>query len=683
MKTQLKQAIKFTVIFTIIFISNICYAQQTFTWEDFMERFHNIDNEGYYDEQLLNDLLEVHNNKININTASEDDLAVLPFLSTSQIRDIIYYRTVNGQMLTLGELMFITSLDKETRDYLNLFIYAGEPKRNNISLKQLINNSRNELTIRTDIPLYKQAGYKSSTDNNEQPKYAGSPLYESARYKFSSMNHLDAGFALEKDPGEKGIDHYTGYVMLKDIGSIKNLTIGNYRANFGHGLVINNGYSFGKTMSTNNVDRLGKGFSKLSSMSESGFMTGAAMSINHRNLAFSVFASHKKDDGTINSDSTGITSLKTDGLHRTNLERSKKGNIGTTDLGGNILWDAGTLQLSATIAYTHFEIPLKPKQNTAASLYRKYNAQGTDFCSYGLSYVYRLRKLLFSGETATGNKGGVASFNTIKWSPNSYNSFNFIQRFYSYKYVSINGKCFGENAVPQNEQGFYIGWDTKPSRKFSISSYIDCFYFPWLKYQVSNSSYGFDGMVQLNYSLKKNIDFTVRYKVKSKQKDYTIRESKKDTLKVLQYNSNHSLRLTCSYSLNQSISMRTSINGTMIDFGPSPNEFGISVSQALQHTSKSGKNKVNISATYFNTDTYNARIYGYEPSILYSFGMKSYYYKGIRLAGLISAMPIRNLTATGKIGFTYYFNRSTIGTGYDIIDSNHKEDIQLQLRWKF
>ncbi len=674
------------LVVSLVFASK-SFAQQNTTWDDFVEHFHNSDSEGYYDQELLDDLLDIYNNKLNINTATEEELISLPFLNSSQVKDIIYYRTMNGQFLTLGELMFVTTLDKETRDFLKLFTYAGELPEDKFNIKQLWDNAKNELTLRTDIPLYKQAGYvpqkSNKTQEYEQKAYAGSPLYESIRYNLSSMGHLDIGIIAEKDAGERGIDYINGYAMIKDVGHVRNAIIGNYRVSFGQGLVINNASSFGKTMLTSSIGNIGKGFSKKSSTTENQYMTGGAISLKYSNMIYSAYLSHHKCDGTMNNDSTGISSIKTDGLHRTELERSKKGNISVSDFGGNIQWSKDNLQISATFAFTHYSLPLSPKHNTRSSLYRIFNAHGKDFCSYGISYAYRVRKLSISGETASCNSGGVASLNTLKFDWNSYNTLTFIQRFYSYKYNSINGKCFGENTIPKNEEGIYVGWDTKPSRRIRITSYVDVFYFPWMKYMVSNSSYGIDGTAQVTYSASKNLNFSIRYKIKSKQKDFVVTQSKADTMKVLQYNTNQSLRLTSTFTPTEHITLKSNIMGTAISFGPSPIEYGFAASQGVTWAGTRGRNKINITATYFNTDSYNSRLYAYEPSLLFSFGMKSYYYKGIRLIALLTYQPMHNMTLTGKFGFTHYFNKNTIGSGKDIISANHKEDIQLQMRWKF
>jgi hypothetical protein len=77
-------------------------------------------------------------------------------------------------------------------------------------------------------------------------------------------------------------------------------------------------------------------------------------------------------------------------------------------------------------------------------------------------------------------------------------------------------------------------------------------------------------------------------------------------------------------------------------------------------------------------------VYNFEPSLLYSLGSTSYYYKGIRTT-LLASVPIvkQSLFINAKLGMTKYFNRPTIGSGLEMIDANHREDLQVQVRWKF
>lgn len=670
------------------------YGQQSnpdaFTWEDFVSIMaDNTDDDSAPDQVMFEELYELHLHPLNINTITSEELHSLPFLSDNEIDDIMYYVGKHSPLFSTGELMFITSLNKQKRQMIQLFIYAGEIKQKDYDLKKLLKYSKNELTVRTDIPFYNKEGYHSVPDSvlekNPNKTYQGNKLLHSLRYTFSSQEHFFAGFQMKKDPGERYDDHFAGYAMIKNIGHVRSAIIGNYRISFGHGLVINTSSGFGKTMKMSSMEIIDRGISRHSSTSESGYLTGAATTLHYGKFIVSAFGSYRKTDATFNNDSSGISSFKTDGLHRTALEISKKGNTAITDFGANIHLDLNSIQLSLTAATTHINHPLAPKYNTPSTQYRYYNPQGSNFSAASISYSYRANRLVFSGETALSDKLALATINQLQFSPNSYNTITLIYRQYQARYNAINARSFGENSTVHNEQGVYLSWATTLTNNISLSSYLDLMYFPWLKYQVYGSSYGIEGLSQLTFTPSTKHSFTLRYRIKSKQKDYketnNSDESEETNSSTLCFKTNHNLRLQYNLSASPSLSLRTTASGSFISFANSSSR-GYSISEAVRYLGIRNL-RLDLSTTYFHTDDYDSRITNYEPSLLYSFAMTSYYYHGMRTTFLASWNLVRRLFITVKFTNTSYFNRPTIGTGLELINNNHKDDLQIQVRWKF
>ena len=58
--------------------------------------------------------------------------------------------------------------------------------------------------------------------------------------------------------------------------------------------------------------------------------------------------------------------------------------------------------------------------------------------------------------------------------------------------------------------------------------------------------------------------------------------------------------------------------------------------------------------------------------------------EGIRTT-LLASVPIvkQSLFINAKLGMTKYFNRDVIGSELEMIDASHREDLQVQVRWKF
>lgn len=662
------------------------------TWDEFVAVILEDAGEESIDEETMERLYEQHLNPLNLNIATKEDMEEMPFLAEEQITDILQYVDRYGPMISLGELMMIKSLSKKEREMLRLFVKAEKIEQPQYipTLQQLLKHSSHETIWRTDIPFYTKEGYKDMSPDvlKKSPNkvYRGDNFHHAFRYAYSASNRLLAGIQIEKDAGERGVDYVAGYMMLRNIGCVERAIIGNYSLSFGKGLAINSGMKFSKAMMLNTANRMNAGITKHSSTNESGYFSGAAATILLKHWKFSAFGSYQLADGTYNNDSTGISSLKTDGLHRTRLERSKKDNLHITNIGGNIYWEHNALRLSATGIATHFDLPLLPRHNTLASTYRQYEASGQDFVVGSLSYAYSFHTISFSGETAfshTERQNGTASLNTIRLKVAPSNYLILIGRYYGAKFVSINGKAFGENSKVQNEQGILLGWTSKSIRYTDLEAYVDAMYFPWLKQNASASTYGYEGMIQALYSPRLRWSLLARYRIKAKQKDF-VHETKTKSTKVLNYDTHQNLKLQLSYSLSPSVTIRTSITGNLITFGNNPNETGFAIGENIRWQSLNTKCRLDFGLTYFNTDTYNARISHYEPSLLYAFGSTLYYYRGIR-SSLLASIPLfkQSLFINTKLGITKYFNRNNISSGLERINANHREDLQVQIRWKF
>ena len=719
------------IILLYIFIceTSLLNAQSTMEWDDFVqdlyEQYANqeeddevLETEDAGLDVLIDELYEIHLSPVNLNdlktkegsnelqTQTTDRLAQLPFLTRQQIEALVYYVNEHYPVRTLGELMLIRELDYLTRMRLMLFCYAGEPStEGNYSLWRLWRFAQHELIARTDIPLYTKDGYQdkpqSVIEKSPNKIYRGNSNYHSLRYQVKSMHRITAGFQIEKDAGEDYFDYISGYAMLNHIGKVRTLIVGDYKLSFGQGLVINNGMSFGKSAGWGLFSNYG--IRKHSSMSESNHFRGAAIDYTlGENSHFTAFLSYQNLDGTLRTNNhNAISSLKTDGLHRTLLERSKKGIVHELSAGGNYSYYHKGWLLGLTGIITHFSMPLAPKFNTPSSLYRQFYPQGTIFSAVGASYSYRRNRWIVQGEYAfstsngvddhtvqTSNVGssnpntGIAAVNSMRYRLNSYTFLSALVRYYDARYATIYSKAFGENSRPQNEVGAFVGITAEPWTKVNLEAYIDCFQSPKQRYRASAGAKGIEGQFKMTYNPSERTTWQIRYRLKSKQQDVKVGN---DATR-LYYATRHGLRIQWNYRLNEQFLLKTTASGTYCMNPSSPDEMGYLLTQHLrwerQMKGMRGKQRADISLTYFNTDSYASKVYTNEPSLLYTMGMTSLFYQGMKVVALYSTNVSSRLTLTCKFSATKYFNRDTIGTGLEMINASHKEDIQLQLRWK-
>ena len=360
---------------------------QDYSWEEFVEKISVDEYDGLsYLAPMLDDLAELHEHPFNLNMATRDDLAQLPFLGDKEIEEILAYVYQYGPMQSLGELMLIDELDYQTRQFLTLFVYVSPPseEKDKIRLKNLWKNGKHEFITRLDVPLYERDGYKVPEREvllkNPNKVYLGNSLYHHIRYNYRYGNRLYLGVTMEKDVGEpfgsygnKGYDAYSFHFLLRDCGILHTLALGDYRLGFGEGLVVNTDFSFGKSALFNMNDRPTT-IKKFSSTSETSFFRGAAASLRLGDWDVSAFYSYLPTDATLRKNGN-ISTLKTDGLHRTLLELSKKHNVVEQSAGGDVTWHARYCSFGMTALYEHFSRSFEK----GGLLHLSYYPEGQDF----------------------------------------------------------------------------------------------------------------------------------------------------------------------------------------------------------------------------------------------------------------------------------------------------------------
>lgn len=654
------------------------YAQQ-YSWEEFVEKISaDEDNEYGYLSPLLEDLAELHENPFNLNTATKEDLEQLPFLDDYIIEDILAYIYRYGPLQSLGELKMISGLDYQVRKFLVLFVYVApvELEAEKLKLKTLLKEGRNELLTRLDVPLYKQDGYKRPPDEvllkNPNKIYLGNNLYHNLRYQYKHKR-LYAGFIAEKDAGEpfgsygnRMYDHYSFHFLLKDCGKLKSLAIGDYRLSFGEGLVVNTDFSLGKmTMLNTGIKRYG--IKKSLSTSETSFFRGMAMTFQFGHFDVSAFYSYLPTDATLRKDGS-ISSLKTDGFHRTVLELSKKHNVKEQSMGGNVRWHNHYFSAGVTGLYQHFNIPF----STGTELYKQYYPSGKDFVNISTDYSFRYHNFLFSGETAFSNiYKGWATLNRAVYRFSHKYSLVALQRLFTYQYVGLRASSFSEVSSVSNESGFYLGVEAIPMNELKLFAYLDYFYSPWYKYRISHSSEGIDGNIQMDWNpYRSKWSLSLRYQIKRKERNeepflYNKVRTQVDYTPVKCFN----VRLLCRYTDIRDMYGRHTHN--------------YMVGTTAKWVEKKDRVRLSLSCAYFDNRDYKAPMSFYEPSLLYAFSFISFYGKGTRTAVNARWDITRKWMFMCKYGMTVYFDRDEISSGLQRIEGNKKSDLSFQLRYKF
>lgn len=652
----------------------ICMPQvhsQNISWDSALESILPIEDLSSQDyEELLSMYESLHDSPLNINTALPNELLALQFLTDSQVEDIQAYVYIHGPMLTLGELQLIGSLDYNTRQLLLYFVYAGAvpEKKERISLAHVLKDGRSTVVAGMEIPLYMRDGFKSHSQEEliryPNRKYLGSRLSHSIRYSFDWHGRIRFGLTAQQDGGEPffqrnrmGYDYISPYFFARDIGIFHELAIGNFRASFGYGLLMNGGFTAGKTMVLSSMERTPAGLKPHSSTQEYGYLRGVGSSFRKKHSTLTVLGSYSPQDATLKADSA-ISSFKQDGYHRTELEWSKKHNIAVYTAAADIRYDYRGLGFGATVLGDWLSLP--------------YNGRTSNL---GISSDWSLRRTMFStGGQVALNNGHFAAILTQHFRLPCNLGLNMVFRHYSPDYYAMRASALSEGGV-SNETGLLTALSYNSGR-IKAGAYVDLFRHPEPRYGASAPSNGMDVRMETEWNKGKRNELFCMARLKSKQKDckYTGQ---------LEYLITFGGRVRWTYSFAPGSQLRMQLLVSRYDFIAEPVQNGWACTLEYNKSLFNEQIQASLSAAWFNTDSYDCNISVYEKGLRYSYGFITLYGTGARLNMLLK-FKLNNRSGIGlKLGSTIFTDRDQISSSQQRIDSNHKEDLSIQLTHNF
>ncbi len=663
-------------LFLLFLLPSLVAMSQTDEWEEMMQEIAEEQFSGEEEDEevatLMEELLEWHENPLNINTATREDLLRFPFLSPKQAEAIINYRARHGALRTLGELALIPGLGPMQSRWLRQLVFVGEePVKPTV--KQPKRGFRHELTTRLDVPAYKREGWSWARG-----------IAHRARYTLQWGRHWDAGLRVEKDAGEPMFtrrnplwDAWGGHAMLKDVQigqniSLQTAIVGDYKASFGEGLVMNTGFRFGKQQT--NLWQQSSSIRPHRSAEESRYLRGVAATMKWgESWSLTALYSFRQLDATIQKDNT-VKAINATGLHRTENEMSHRRTLASHTTALHADWQHGIWHAGATGQFQYYNHQFAQ----GAALYRQIYPEGYLFGAASVDYGVRLSHWAFRGETAYSfarKGGGLATLNKLTWRCNNDLQFSAVQRFYSMDYFSPHASAFGENTGVQNESGICLMADANRLGPLSLRALFDYFYSPWPRYTMSRYSTGFQGTLHTSWWLGNHKSLIVRYSVKSKERSD-------------QRHYSHQLRAAYSQEFSQQWSASAS---TFLHHYKEPHtevrSTGVALMPRVDFSLPQAGLRSSLTFVWFSTADYNSRLYLYEPSLMQSFGMQMLYGKGERLVATVrwqsktESRAVRRLQLQFKAGVTHYRDRDAISSGPTLISSSWKPDFQLLFRY--
>lgn len=640
--------------------------------------------EDYDLSELQDRLTYFRKYPINLNKTNAEELKTLVFLSPLQISNLFEHIRKNGQLIDLLELQSVNDFDVKTIQRLLPFVTLEQSALvDKITTQNLLKFGSNDLIMRYGRVLEKAKGYTDLPGS----RYLGTPDRYLFRYRYTYANRISASLVVEKDAGEhlingpkqKPFDFLSGHIALLNTGRMKKLVIGDYSMQFGQGLTLWSGFAFGKSPDVATVAKSDVGLRPYTSANEFAFLRGTAATINvAKNIDFSPFASHRNLDASVSLNNDGkevVSSINETGLHRTQNEINNKNSTQQTVYGGVLQYKTNLLNIGAVAYHTS----LNKKFIPGSSLYQRYNFTGQELTNLGAHYSYTYKNIYFFGEFGKALDAGLAYVNGALLSLSSTVSAVVLHRNYQKNYHNFFNQATAEASQALNEKGLYAGLNINPSRAWSIQLYGDYFKFPWLKFRVDAPSDGYELLSQVNYTPTKRFRATLRYKSELKQQNtsLTVPFNFLDDVKRENY------RVDVRWAVGKFLTFQNRVEVVQFKKGDAGAEFGYLVYQDVNYAPLSSKFSGNFRVAYFNTTSYNSRIYAYEDDVLYNFTFGLYNGKGLRGYTNLKYQLAKRLDVWGRYALFNYDNVENVGSGLDEIDGKMKSEVRFQLRYQF
>ncbi len=639
--------------FLIIFISG--FSSILIAQEPQLERLLEQQQEYSDMSDLLEMLAELERNPIDLNQATAEQLAVLPWVSNLLAVKIINHRNRIGSFKSVEELIQIENVTPELLFMLRKYISVSHPKlRNKLSL-----TTQNRLT-RT---------IETSTDRKDSTTYS-SPNKFFNRFTVNYGNYLRFGLLLEKDSGEIRIDDLKAYFLSYRFHSNQNiLIIGNYRLEFAQGLVFGNPYGYYKG---NDLifpaKQHGRELLGYTIVDENASLYGISAQVCFKIYQFLLFLSSTKLDATLNDNGT-VKNFYTSGYHRTSSELDKKDRVCERLVGGRIQIKPTSF---SSLGATYYRALFNPIVAIADEDVYRFHFQGKVNQLFGFDYSLTLGQFNLFGEFAHSQNYGSGLLAGIFMETKPL-EFLILGRNYAKNFISYYGNSFGEQSGhPQNEQGIYCGIQFKAAKNMEWGLGFDQYRFPWRTYYVPMPASGNELFIRTEWRAVKNLTLSLYYKVERKEQVIPVDQDR--------------LRIQFEYQAMTDIKLRGRFEKKWVTY----NRYYQLQSSYLHHFKgvllyqdiviKLKKNfDLAARLTLFDTDEYESRLYQFEHDVPGMLTNQMLYGRGTRGYIRIQWQPTKILDMSIKFGSTQYHQINSKGSDSELKSYKSMNSISLQL----
>lgn len=599
---------------------------------------------GMFTEKLS----ELSDDPVNINSADEDEISRLFFLSDFQVKALTDYVHTTGEIYSVYEIQNITGFNSETAAAMLPYISMGEALKT--GRRSLSGNLLSNLIFKPGM-----------ADTSR----AGSPVKYLGKLKLLSGD-FSAGLTIEKDQGESFFygdppapDFFSGYFSYTGRNLIRKVIIGDYSARFGHGTCINTGIAPAMSLSSPGNMSAGRGIKEYSSADENSFLRGMAMSLKVKSCSLTAFYSVNNIDASLTGGRDSVKSFYSTGLHNSASAKLKKDAVSDITYGLNVTAGLDKTNLGFTLTEDRLTLPVVRNPDPE----KRYSFSGDRNSVISFYYNSVIRRFLLFGEVSVSNYLKSAFFQGFSVRLADRLTLNVLAGASQKGYTSLHGKLPGTGSVSWNEKSLIGNFTFEAAKNLFLSGGCSLRNFPGPRHLCSSPSKSVRQEVRLEYVPADILSVEAIY-------NHGISASDGDDGNCIprqDVNMTDHARISARYYPADNFRMNT-----RIDFKKSGSEKGFAMIQDLSYLFRSLHLEFWYRFCIYLTGGWDSRIYAYENDLLYSYNIPSLYGEGSR-----SSVMLKYKAGFGEIRIKY-------STEYTADASNaNSNDLRLQLKLVF
>jgi hypothetical protein len=590
--------------------------------------------DDYDPAALLEELSELKESPVSINSGDEKEISRLFFLTEFQVMVLADHIRKNGSVVTLFELALLPAFDRGTVMLMAPYITLDPPV-----------DPGDQGYGRTTVTLTVSTRFRKDESDTEGIRSLLKVRHERDR--------IDFGLTAENDPGERftfrdspGSDFLSGHLVFRGKKIIEQVIIGDYSLRVGEGVVLNSSRWMGSWLSSPSFMSGRTSAVPYSSSEENDFFRGICITFGNINRGALIFASSNMIDARPlhEEDSTAIavSNLVRGGLHITESQLAARNSLTETAAGLRLNMGADRIRGGVTATSTWFSLPFRPDRSKPESIHA---FEGDRLLNLAADFRAGTGPVLLFAEAGLSLPGSWAATAGVRAKPSGRVTFNLLGRHFSPAYYAFHAGAFKAGSGAGNETGMAASLHLEAARNLFVTAAADHYRIPWPRYRSSSPSFG--SRIELKGEYLPRDDITLRLSYTSSSREYDAASETGSARSVKHTRQQVAFVLNCAPAAGLRLTTRAS--ASLIT--PSE-EKGYLLCQDISYSFTVLPLRLWFRYLLCSTEGWDSRLYAWENDLLSSFSVPALYGESSRSFIMISWKPAGKIEARLKYAFT-------------------------------